>query len=148
MFNKSLLFAFLTSFLLSSFTMMEVDDNIKFVHARSISEVQAIAKQQNKPIFLDFTANWCMPCRNMEKNVFQNKKIATYMNQNFISYKVDVDTRAGKNIAMVYGVEYLPTLIVIAPDGKVIKKKASNLGKDGFMNFATQAKTESYYVMN
>ena len=46
-------------------------------------------------------------------------------NKEFINLKLDVDSREGKALADKYGVEALPTLVIIEPNGK---KLASNKG--------------------
>jgi len=47
------------------------------------------AKEKNKPIFLSIGYATCHWCHVMEKESFENKKIASLLNRNFISIKVD-----------------------------------------------------------
>ncbi|RLA06337.1 MAG: thioredoxin [Gammaproteobacteria bacterium] len=49
----------------------------------------AQAKQENKPIFLSIGYSTCHWCHVMERESFENEKIAKYLNDNFISIKVD-----------------------------------------------------------
>ncbi|HUW34347.1 MAG TPA: cytochrome c biogenesis protein CcdA [Planctomycetota bacterium] len=41
----------------------------------SLAEAQAAAIEQNKPMMIDFTADWCTVCKEMDKYVFRNKKV-------------------------------------------------------------------------
>ena len=52
-----------------------------------------IAKKENKIIILSIGYSTCHWCHVMERESFQNKKIANFMNDNFISIKVDREER-------------------------------------------------------
>jgi len=45
-------------------------------------DIVAMAKQENKLIFLDAYASWCGPCKWMAANMFTNDTIADYYNKN------------------------------------------------------------------
>ncbi|PCJ62963.1 MAG: thioredoxin domain-containing protein [Planctomycetota bacterium] len=51
------------------------------------------AKKEKKPIFLSVGYSSCHWCHVMEKESFENEKIAKYLNDNFISIKVDREER-------------------------------------------------------
>lgn len=51
------------------------------------------AKKENKIIFLSIGYSSCYWCHVMERLVFENPKIAEYMNKNFVNIKVDREER-------------------------------------------------------
>lgn len=51
------------------------------------------AKQENKVIFLSVGYSSCYWCHVMERLVFEDPKIAKYMNENFVNIKVDREER-------------------------------------------------------
>ncbi len=51
------------------------------------------AKKENKPIFLSVGYSTCHWCHVMEHESFENPEIATIMNDNFVSIKVDREER-------------------------------------------------------
>ncbi len=53
----------------------------------------ARAKAEQKPIFLSVGYSTCYWCHVMERNVFSDPDIAAYMNEHFISIKVDREER-------------------------------------------------------
>jgi len=58
-----------------------------------------IASNSNKIIMIDFMAEWCPPCKKMDKNTFSNTNIINKSNE-FIAVRIDVDKQ--QNIAEQY----------------------------------------------
>src|SRR5262245_32157916 len=56
-------------------------------------EVFAKAKKENKLIFLSIGYSSCYWCHVMERQVFENETIAAYLNEHFVSVKVDREER-------------------------------------------------------
>lgn len=131
------------------FAHFENEPSINFVQSKTFKEIQKEAWKQNKPIFIDFFAMWCGPCKQVEKDVFNNPRVAEYMNANFINYKVDIDKDNGPTLAMLYGVDFLPTVVIVKPNGKVIMKKSTIMDTSKFLSWAkTGKKYFSYSKMD
>ncbi len=56
-------------------------------------EAFAKAKRENKPIFLSIGYSSCHWCHVMEREVFENEEAARYLNEHFVSIKVDREER-------------------------------------------------------
>lgn len=54
----------------------------------------ALAKQQHKPLMIDFTGWACTNCRRMEENVWTQPEVHKYIKDNFILVSLYVDDRA------------------------------------------------------
>ena len=68
-----------------------------------------------RPVFLDFHAKWCAPCRVLERTVLAEQHVQKALN----SYRVlKVDTDASPEAAQYFGVVGLPTLIVLDARGR------------------------------
>jgi thioredoxin:protein disulfide reductase len=100
---------------------------------RGESEGVTAAKTAARPAFLDFYADWCLPCKELEIKVFSQPEVATEL-QRFQLVKVDC-TKGDDDPVVVdtqkrYGAETLPTLVMIGADGKVQKKIDHYVEKD------------------
>jgi thioredoxin 1 len=63
--------------------------------------------QSDRPVLVDFGAEWCGPCRMMTPAL---EAIAERYDENLRVYKVDVDNN--EELAARYGIKGLPTLLV------------------------------------
>jgi uncharacterized protein YyaL (SSP411 family) len=83
------------------------------------------AKELNRPILLDVGSMWCPWCDLMDRETYTNAATADYINQHFVSVKVDFDAspqlvaqlqRAQAILNLPAG---LPLTSFITPDGKL-----------------------------
>ena len=56
-------------------------------------EALACAKEQGKPIFVDFTGHGCVNCREMEASVWKDPAVLKRLEENFVIFSVYVDDK-------------------------------------------------------
>jgi thiol:disulfide interchange protein DsbD len=83
----------------------------------------AHARVSGKPMVMDFTADWCLPCRELEVGVFARPEIAALL-KDFVMVKIDL-TREDQDDALPalkarYGVSTLPAVRFVAPGGQIV----------------------------
>jgi len=119
---------------------------IDFTEVNHASEMEAVwseAKAENVPVFVDVFAAWCGPCKWMDENVFQVNQVGSYMNDAFINVRIDADRDYGKEFTGQYRVTAYPTLLVLSPEEKVMKRVEGALPYDRFL--AEMQKTQEFY---
>jgi len=79
----------------------EAANGIKFFKG-TFSEALVKAKQENKILFVDFYAVWCVPCKKMAKTVFTQEEVGKYFNEHFISLQLDAEKGENVDIAKNY----------------------------------------------
>jgi len=95
---------------------------------KEFEEALKEAKKQGKPLFVDFYATWCGPCKKMEKTIFTQPQVGKLFNEKFVSLQMDAEKPENVETAKKYKVDAFPTLGFIDTEGKAI---AINVG---FMN--------------
>jgi thiol:disulfide interchange protein DsbD len=87
----------------------------------SLEDALTEAKQQRKPLFVDFWASWCKSCLKMEKTTFREAEVVNRLSP-FVKLKYqaeDVDHPDTKAVLDYFGTEGLPTYVLLLPrDGK------------------------------
>lgn len=81
------------------------------------------AIRTGRNMLVHFWATWCGPCQRLESTVFKQPAVASTLQQKFIPVKLNADDFP--QIARAYGVEVLPTDVILAPDGTVLSRFAS-----------------------
>jgi thioredoxin len=79
----------------------------------------ARAARQGRPAFLDFYADWCVPCRWMDRAVYSDPLLGEVA-EGVAMVRIDIDRPEGRALAQRYGVHQYPTLIYLAPQGREV----------------------------
>jgi thiol:disulfide interchange protein DsbD len=81
------------------------------------------SRSSARPLLVDFMADWCLPCKEMEVKVFSHPSVAAELH-NFVLLKVDL-TRADDDpvlgaLRLKYAAETLPAVRLVSPGGQVL----------------------------
>ena len=105
------------------------------------------AKQENKFLFVDTYAVWCIPCKKMKK-VFANNEVAKYFNDHYVNIKIDMDGPNGKKTYNDYDVIFLPTMMIFDHEGRIKYKTDKLLTAQELLNIGVQANVDGVYLGN
>lgn len=86
--------------------------------------ILAEAKAAGQPVLIDFGASWCAPCKKYETVVFADAAVFAELQAGFVSIKFDVSEDTDENLALQkrYDAESLPTVILLGPDGREVRR--------------------------
>ena len=112
---------------------------IQYESSTLLTEVLEKAEKENKIVFVDIYTDWCLPCKVMDKEVFEDEATAEFMNENFINYKVNAEKGEGPDINIIYNVKGFPTLLFLDAKGKVIQRNDGSMGIVAFNILAERA---------
>jgi len=82
-----------------------------------------LALQSDKPVMVDFWAEWCGPCRLVGPIV---EELSNDFNDQAVVGKVNVDNNPG--ISMKYGIRNIPTILFIK-NGEVVDRSVGAVPK-------------------
>jgi len=86
-------------------------------------EKMAEAARTGRPVLIDFWADWCIACKELDKKTFSEPEVIE-TSQRFVMLKVDAtsanDAQA-KAVCQKYLVKGFPTLVFLTADGKEVE---------------------------
>ena len=109
-------------------------------------EGMTLGEKRGKKIFMFFWADWCKFCKLMEKQTLEKPKIIRYLNDHFISIKVNSD--AEKALAARYLVRGLPTLWFLDKNGEKIGYYPGYVESDMFLPYLRYIQSDKYKNMS
>lgn len=97
----------------------------KFISANTLQEAKKqleIAKSQSQPAMIDFYADWCIACKEMDLYTFSNAQVQKQL-QKFRLLRADVtkNNAESRELQKYFHVVAPPTILFFGPDGKEIK---------------------------
>jgi thiol:disulfide interchange protein DsbD len=113
----------------------------RFERIKTSAELDARIAASSKPVMLDFYADWCVSCKEMEHETFSDPAIARQM-AGFTLLQADVtaNTPDDRELLKRFGLFGPPGILFFAPAGKEIagKRVIGFMGAEGFGAVLTQ----------
>jgi len=76
---------------------------------KDLRQAISAARQSNKPIMIEFWADWCTPCKVMETEVYTDPRVASGLTQKMVSVRIHFDIQ--KDLVRQYNVEAIPNIV-------------------------------------
>ncbi|MCD6258435.1 MAG: protein-disulfide reductase DsbD [Helicobacteraceae bacterium] len=100
--------------------------DVSFTKITSLSELDALlAKNKGKKILLDFSADWCSVCKELDAKTFSDAAVKEKMSE-FVLIKADVTDNGieEKALSKKYGVFGPPAILFFDTEGELLKSKS------------------------
>lgn len=98
-----------------------------------LSRLMQSAGAQDKPVMIDYYADWCVDCVRMEKSTFREPEVARILNREFVLIQVDVtdpNDPGTRDIKQSHGVFGPPAMLFFNEQGTELR----SLRRYGYMD--------------
>ena len=93
---------------------------VKFIEVTSAAEMKAArdkAAAGDLLLFVDVYADWCGPCKMMDRDVYTDPEVAEYMNAHFVNVRMDGETDYGRKYSNRVKLQGFPSMFIFDPGG-------------------------------
>lgn len=112
--------------------------SLAFMHVKSVAELDAQLQRAGRPVMLDFYADWCVSCKEMERFTFSDPQIQARLSKALL-LKADVTANSDDDRAL------LKRFQLFGPPGTIFFDARGSESRDarviGFQNTARFAKS-------
>lgn len=122
----------------------EEGGHLQFKRIRTVEDLDREVKaSEGKPVMLDFFADWCVSCKEMEKFTFSNAKVRQALSEvTLLQVDVTANTADDKALMKRFGLFGPPGIIFFDKSGNELKEKrvVGFLEADKFMEHVDKTK--------
>jgi len=119
------------------------------VHWMDYATALEKAKKNPKLIFVDLYADWCVPCRIMDANVYTDPTVASLLNSRFYAVKLNAESQdtiscdgERKTVQRCYfdtwELSVLPAFVLVAPKGLTILTVSDSMSPEELQSLLFQ----------
>lgn len=117
-------------------------------------QIKQKAKAESKFIFVDAYATWCVPCKKMDKEVYNDEKVGNSTNSKFISVKIQMDESnvdseeirawypVARSLKNQFSLDGYPTFLFFSPQGELIHRGVGYKNSSDFIDLVKEALTD------
>lgn len=153
---------FITLTLLLAVSICAMSQQVTFLTKVLWDDVKKEAAAKNKYIFVDCSASWCAPCKEMDEKIFTDSAVGSYLSEHFISMRLQFDVQDSdsdflakkkeeiRNLSVKYKITGLPTLLVFNPRGTLVYRGGFYHDGGSFLEFlrSSREEDEQYFFLH
>ncbi len=119
------------------FLSIAIPANAESTRWYSYEDGMLTAGSTEKPVIIDFYADWCPPCVAMEEGTYPDPRVVSEM-RGFVAIKVDTQKRI--DVESKYGIAYYPTVVFLDSKGKEVSRHIGYLGPEDMVEEIKQSR--------
>ena len=91
--------------------------------AQDYKSALARAAKEKKLVMMDLYADWCGPCRMLDKTTFANSDVQAALSNGFVAVKINIEAnRENQELASRFGTSAIPHIVFVDPAGKKVSE--------------------------
>lgn len=106
----------------------DTHQEVKWKMLTSLESIEQSIKTENKPVMIDFYADWCAQCKELDEFTYTDPGVIE-LSKNLNNIKIDL-TKENESITNKFEIKGLPVVVFLSPSGKEYKE----LRVTGFLN--------------
>jgi thiol:disulfide interchange protein DsbD len=97
-----------------------------FAWLRDEDEALALAKKEGRPVIIDFWADWCTACKELDRIAWADPRVRAEASR-FVAVKLDGtdESEAFQRMTEKYGIVGMPTVVFIDPRGREVPERVT-----------------------
>lgn len=99
----------------------------------TLAEAMVKANAEGKPILADMSAYWCGTCVHLDKTVLADATVKEAITNRYVYARIDSESPEAPAFKKAYDVYGYPSLVILEPDGTLIKKLKLTFNTKEFM---------------
>lgn len=115
----------------------------------------AAAQKDKLPLFVEYYADWCVPCQVMDANVFTNQEVQQKIKNNFHAVRLNVDSKEiisceGKKVSInkcyseILRLQGIPSYVILDSNGMSLLSLSGAMGTLGMLRFLDKILYEGF----
>lgn len=104
-------------------------------HAEDVEAARALALREGRPLLVDFTADWCGACKELDRKTFSSQDVQSEMAR-FVAVKVDATNDQDPKVEATltrFQVVGLPTVLIFDSRGREVIRYTDFVGPKQFL---------------
>ena len=98
----------------------ETNESVNWKMLTSVESIENSISAENKPVMIDFYADWCAQCKELDEYTYTNPEIIE-LSKSINTIKVDL-TKENEGITNKYNIKGLPVVVFLNPSGTEYKE--------------------------
>ncbi|ANQ49406.2 thioredoxin fold domain-containing protein [Flammeovirga sp. MY04] len=139
--NKQII---LTMLLLFQYSIMAYAQNTIHFETKEWDEILQLSENEGKLIYFGITTKWSQPCQNFVENVYKDKKVSEYFNEEFINVNRDLEDQLSKEFVSRYSIRSFPAHLFFNEKGQLIHLMKGAMPPNVFLSRCKKVEDPSY----